>query len=126
MRSEGFRVFLSRWLLALVMVFGTYNARGQSFYHLWRGDIEAHLSVTVLAGLVLVILFAICLKTTIQSIHWLGMIAAALVVATLIWVMSDYNLLHISNESYILYFGQIVLATVIAIGMSWGEVRNRR
>ena len=126
MRSERLRIFLSRWLLALVMVFGVFNARGQSFYHLWIGDIEAHLSVTVLAGLVLVILFAICLKTTIQSISWIGMIASALVVATIIWVMSDYNVLEVSNDRYVLYFGQIVLATVIGIGMSWGQFRRGR
>jgi hypothetical protein len=125
MKSQGIQTFLSRWLLALTLVFGAYNARGLSFYHLVKGEIDTHQSVVVLAGLALAILLTICLRATVKSISFIGMIAAALFVAAVIWVMSDYELLEVSNQDYLIYFAQIVLATVIAIGMSWGELRDR-
>jgi hypothetical protein len=123
--SSGLQIFLWRWLLALSLVFGTYNAQEESFYHLVQGKIDAHLSVKVLAGLVLAILFTICLRTTIKSMTFAGMIVAAIFVAVVIWVMSDYDLVVIAGNDYVIFFGQIILATVIAIGMSWGQFRRR-
>jgi len=123
--SGGMQTFLLRWLLALSLVFGAYNARGESFYHLVQGEIPAHLSVKVLAGLVLAILFTICLRTTIKSMTFMGMVVAAIVVAVVIWVMSDYDLVVIAGNDYVIFFGQIILASVIAIGMSWGQFRRR-
>ena len=121
----GLQTFLLRWLLALSLVFGAYNARGESFYNLVQGDIQAHLSVKVLAGLVLAILFTICLRATIQSMTFIGMVVAAIFVGVVIWVMSDYDLVVIAGNEYVIFFGQIILASVIAIGMSWGQFRKR-
>jgi len=124
MGSQGFTNFLMRYLLTLVLVFGAYNIREQSFYHLIDGTIDLPLSVIVFAGLILSILLFFCIRATVLAIGLVGMVVATTVIGVLIWVLTDYELMTISGEDYVIYIGQIVLATVVALGMSWGDIRG--
>ncbi len=115
--------FLFRWLVALTLVFGLFNARGVSFYHVLEGDIELYLSVQVLIGLVLFVLAYFCIHSTLTSIGWLGALVVAVFIAVFIWVLSDYEVVKLTNDDLLLYAAQVLIALVLAVGMSWR--RNR-
>lgn len=122
---ENLKVFLYRWDMALVLVFGIYSSNGYSFYDMFVGNFEVPTSVMVLTAIGLIILALWCIRGTLNSIGWLGSILGSALIAASIWVMSDYDVYDLQTDDLRIYAGQIALATVLAIGMTWGHFRRQ-
>ena len=73
----SFASFLVRWLVALVLVFATFNPTEYSYYRWVAGWDGANMALKTLAGVVLLILFLIFLRATWRSIGPIGVILAA-------------------------------------------------
>ena len=117
--------FLLRWVSALVLVLATFNPTGISFYHWMLEPSEGNLPVKVFAGVALLILYIIFLRATWRSIGPLG---AGLVLAffgALIWMAFYYGLLEPAQTTTLTYVGLVLIATVMAIGLSWSHIRRR-
>ncbi|SHH83484.1 DUF6524 family protein [Marivita hallyeonensis] len=115
--------FLLRWLFAFGLISATYNPTEYNFVR-WASTSD-QLSITVLAGLVLLVGYIIYLRATLRSIGAFGMILILALVAALLWVLYDFGLLDLQNRNLTVWIGIVALATVLGIGLSWSIVRRK-
>ena len=117
--------FLVRWLVALVLVFATFNPTSYSYFRWivpWDGQ---NLPLKALVGIVLLIGYVIYFRATFRSIGPIGMALAAALVAALIWVSIDFGLLDLNNPTIVTWVLLFAFATILAIGISWSHIRRR-
>ena len=127
MASHAFtaRSFLIRWVIALILVLGTFNPSTMSYFH-WVIDAEGgNIPFKILVGLGLLIAYVVFLRATWRSIGPIGLALAVGFFGVLIWLMIDNNLLDPEKPKVMVYVGLIVVATLLAIGMSWSHIRRR-
>jgi hypothetical protein len=117
--------FLIRWAVALVLVLGTFNPTEFSYFH-WVSDMLAeNAPLKVLAGIAILIFYVIYLRATWRSIGPIGLVLAAAFFGAVIWALAYYGLLDPSQTTVMTYVILILLATIMAIGISWSHVRRR-
>jgi hypothetical protein len=118
--------FLTRWVVALALVMVTFNPTSWSYLSWlladWPGD---NLPLKALAGVVLLIAFVIFLRSTWRAIGPLGLFLAALFFAVLLWVLIDYGWLDPRQANLMTWIILVVVATILAIGMSWSHIRRQ-
>lgn len=117
--------FLVRWIIALVLVFGTFNPTRFSYYGWITASGQESLPLKVLAGVALVILYLIYLRATWRSIGPVGLALAAAFFGALLWVLIDKDLLTLTEPTLVTNVLLAVLATILAIGISWSHIRRR-
>lgn len=125
MQSSGLTSFLSRWLLSIATVFAIYNVRGHSLYHVWFSESSFLLSLKVLATMLITLALFVIVRATIRAINLIGFLVLTAIVATTVWVLSDYEFVTVTGEQLTIYFAQVVLATALGLGMTLGRVQNR-
>ena len=117
--------FTVRWAVAMVLVLGTFNPSAFSYYH-WATAAESDsIPFKILVGLALLIIYIVFLRATWRSIGAIGVTLSVTFFGVLIWLMIDNNLLDLESRKAITYVGLIVLATILAIGVSWSHIRRR-
>lgn len=122
--------YFLRLLLALVVVFVTYNPEGWSFFHWVRdsafdGAGNKELAVMALVGILLLIGWVIFIRATFRSLGAFGTILAIAFFAALIWVALTLLPIPKDNIKLIVYLILIGLAGVLSAGLSWSHVRRR-
>jgi len=123
--SFGWNSFLVRFIFAVIVVFATYNPEGVSYYH-WITDALAEFSVVkAFVGVVLLIGWVILIRATLGSLGALGIILGAAFFGLAIWLIIDVLGLSTDNLRVISYIIEIMLASVLSIGVSWSHVRRR-
>jgi hypothetical protein len=124
---------LGRLVASVVLVYGTFNPEGYSFFH-WAIDpvvrgageaARAQLPVKVLAGLVLAGAWLFFVQTTRRSIGWKGALLVLAIIAAVVWALVDWQLLDPSSSRAIGHLVLIGLALVLALGMSWSHLSRR-
>lgn len=116
--------FLLRLIFAAVLVFGTLNPTGTSYYHWIAGGFEADLPLKVLAGVLLLIGYVICVRATFRSIGIVGMGLIIALLGAIGWVLYDYGLLNVENPGLIQWLILLGVALILAIGLSWSHLRR--
>ena len=117
--------FLLRWLFAFVLVAVTYNPTDYNFVRWAMTDGQNQLSITVLAGLVLLVGYIIYLRATLRSIGAFGMMLILALIGALLWVAYDFGLLDLQNRALTMWVGIFALSLVLGIGLSWSIVRRK-
>jgi hypothetical protein len=118
--------FLFRWMAALVLVLGTYNPTPYNFIS-WvtedatRGD---QLPLKLLIAAVMIIGYVIYFRATFQSIGFIGIGLALLFFGGLIWLLLDYQILDLREYGTIAWILLFILATIMAVGLSWSFIRR--
>lgn len=127
MASRGFDTssFLIRWVVALVLVLGTFNPTQFSYYGWVAGSGNVNLPFKVLAGIILLIIYVIYLRATWRSIGPIGLTLAAALFGSIIWVLLDTGILNLNEPKAITWALLVVFATILAVGLSWSHVRRR-
>lgn len=118
------RGFFWRWIVAVILVLGTFNPTDISFVS-WLMQSDAATSIKALATIVVVILYAIFLRATWYSLGVFGTLALIALFGALIWVLADFGLLDVARGSAVTWIGLIALATILAIGFTWSKTRAR-
>lgn len=113
-----------RWLFAFVLLTATYNPTKWNYVSWSMANYETHLSIAVLAGLILTIGYIIYLRATLRSIGGFGMFLVLAVVAAMLWVLYDLGLLTLANSDMNVWLGILSLSAVLGIGLSWSHVRR--
>jgi hypothetical protein len=116
-----------RLLFAMLIVFSTYNPSGYSFAH-WVREAMAAGSLTplhALAGVVLLIGWTIFVRTTWASLGVMGLVLSAAFFAIMIWALVFYHLLRADSSNVFVWIGLLCIATILALGMSWGHLQRR-
>ena len=121
----GFDNFLLRFVFAIIMVFASYNPEGVSYYHWVSGSLADFSVLKAFIGVVLLIGWIILIRATIGSLGAIGILLAAAFFGLAIWLVID--VLGLSTDSFrvISYIIEIMLASVLSIGVSWSHVRRR-
>jgi len=120
----GWSGFMWRWLLALVIVLGTFNPTPYSYFN-WVVAGFGDLPLKVLVGIVIVALFALYMRATWYSIGCFGVVLSASFFGALIWVLVYYDILDTLSGTVMTWIGLVIIATIMAIGMSFSFVRRR-
>jgi hypothetical protein len=118
--------FLARFAFALLVAGATYNPTPYSFWAWaqrtgwqWRPPI-------VLAGIVLLIGWVICLRLTVRSFGGLNLLLVNAFLAALFWLLADRGWLPIDDVDAIKWLGLVSVSTILAVGMSWSHWRRAR
>lgn len=124
-QKVGIDGFLARWVFALVLVLGTYNPSGFS-YITWVLDGETSFGpVVVIIGLLLLIGWIFCVKTTFDAIGWLGVTLGAALFAAIIWLLVDIGWLSLESTGIMTWLALVVISLILAVGMAWSHVKRR-
>lgn len=121
--------YFLRLLLAIAVVFATYNPTGLSFFH-WVRDHAADassqmLALMVLVGVLIIIGWVIFIRATYRSLGPFGTILAIAFFGALIWVALTMLPIPRDNIKLIVYLILFGLAGVLSAGLSWSHVRRR-
>ena len=114
-----------RFLLALILVFCSYNPSGYSFAHWLKALFPTITPLFAVCGSALIIGWAIYLRATIRSLGIIGLVLASVFFGCLIWWFVDMDWLSLENESILSWVVLLVLALVLALGISWSHIRRR-
>ncbi len=127
MSKSGFSwgQFIMRLLAALALVFVTYNPTGQSYYHWAIVPLPEYDVLSIFAGVVLIIAWAIFLRATFHSLGVIGMVLAVAFFGTLLWLLVDRGLITFARDGMLAYLVLVAVAGVLAVGMSWSHIRRR-
>ena len=106
--------FFLRWVVAFFLVAATYNPTEYNYVTWVMQNWPDLMSVTVLLGLLLFVGYVIYLRATLRSIGVFGMGLVLAIAAALIWVLSDFGLLGLTNRNSLLWLGIISLSLVLA------------
>jgi hypothetical protein len=117
--------FLLRAVFALALVLLTYNPSGYSYVHMLQAGFPAITAPEAVLGIVLLIGWFVFLRATLSSIGPLGMVLALALFAALIWLIVSWGWVKLSDTGAILWIGLIVLALILAVGMSWSYIYRR-
>jgi hypothetical protein len=116
---------LARLVAALAVVLLTYNPTGYSFYHWAMRDFADINAIKAFLGTLLLVGWVICIRTAFTSLGALGLILSALVLGTLVWVLTDYGILDPDRPSLLSWISLIVIGIIFGIGLSWSLLRTR-
>jgi hypothetical protein len=124
-RSFGLDSFFIRFVFAIIVVFASYNPEGVSYYHWVAETFPAFTLLKAFFGVVLIIGWAILIRATLGSLGFIGIILASAFFGLAIWLIIDVFGLSANNLRVISYIIEIMLASVLSIGVSWSHVRRR-
>ena len=118
--------FLARFALALLVAGATYNPTRYSYYAWVKSTGFAWQPSTVFVGVVLLIGWVICLRLTLRSIGGLSLLLVNALLAAVFWLVASWGWLPIENVTAISWLGLFSVAAILAVGMSWSELRRSR
>lgn len=117
--------FAWRFLFSFVLVFGTFNPTGHSYFH-WAADTLPKVNgVLALLTMVLLAAWIFFLRSTFRSLGLIGVVIAVAFCAALVWVGVDIGVVELSNKGLITWIALVVIALVLGLGMSWSTLRQR-
>ncbi len=117
--------FLIRWAVALVLVLGTFNPTAYSYFRWVTEPGPDYMALKAFVGVAIVIVYVIYLRATWRSIGPIGLALAAAFFGAMVWVLIDFGLLNLKNPTGLTWVILVVLATILAVGISWSHVRRR-
>jgi hypothetical protein len=117
--------FFSRWLFAVVLVFGTYNPSDYSYMNWVLSSTSEFGPIMALTGVALLIAWIIFLRATFLSMGILGIALGAALFGCLIWLLIDIGLLSLDATGALTWIVLLVLSLILATGMSWSYIRRR-
>jgi len=117
--------FLIRFVLALVLVFASINPSGYSWFHWFTESANKFDPLLILGLIVLLIGWAIYIRATIRSLGVIGTLLALAFFGALIWSLVHYGVLSLENTIALEYVVLVMLAAIMATGISWSHVRRR-
>jgi len=122
--------FLIRVIIALALVFATYNPIKPYSYYEWAispaiFDFNLFTPIQALTGVMLLIGWVIFLRATARSLNMFGILLAAALIATSIWVMVDRGWVSLDGSGTLQWIILIGISLILAVGMSWSHIRRK-
>lgn len=124
-KALGVSGFVGRLVFALVLVFGTYNPTDYSYISWLLAPETSFGPVIAVIGVVLLIAWIIFLRATFLSLGWLGIVLGVALLGCLVWLFVDLGWLTLESGSAITWVVLVVIALLLAVGMSWSHIRRR-
>jgi hypothetical protein len=132
MKSERFSFLglIGRIVLPFVLVYGTWNPSGRSFYH-WAiapffSGTPSISPMKVLVALLLLAGWVVVIQATRRSLGLGGTILIAGVFGTLVWLLiAKGGVFQPQSAIAFSHLGLVALSLLLAIGMGWAIVRRK-
>lgn len=124
---------LLRLVLALVLVYATYNPEGLSFYHWTILPLRQATTLSFsaihpfkfLAAVALLVGWIVFLKATQRSLGLKGVVLALALFGGIVWSMIYLDVFSPRGARAISHIVLIVIALLLATGMSWSHLSRR-
>jgi hypothetical protein len=107
------------------LVAATYNPEGLSYYHWVFGEGFVFGPEQAVLGVLLLIGWVIYLRATLRSLGALGLTLSLALCGSLVWLFSAWGWISPNSPRAIAYVSLIIVALVLAVGLSWSHVRRR-
>lgn len=121
----NFSSFGLRFLFSAILVFATYNPEGFSYYD-WVAGVFPSISVEqAFVGVLLIIGWVIYMRATLRSLGVIGLVLAFVFFGLLIAMLFKWGWISLDASKMVTYVVEILLAVVLAVGMSWSHIRRR-
>ncbi|HEY4369748.1 MAG TPA: DUF6524 family protein [Steroidobacteraceae bacterium] len=120
-----FKSFLLRALFALLLVLLTFNPSGYSYVHMVAHSFPHLTALQAVCGIVLLIGWFIFLGATLRSMGVLGILLTFALFAALLWLIVSWGWITLSSTRAITWIGLVILAIILAVGMSWSYLYQR-
>jgi len=117
-----FNRFLKRWGIAALVIFGTYNPSGHSYFHWVLQPDSGFLSIKVFVGIVIVMMVSTATMIMWFSIGPAGIGSVIAMMATGTLAMWEYGLLDHIQPSFYPYYVLAAASLLYGIGLSWSHV----
>jgi len=124
-RSLSWSGFGLRLIAALLLVFATYNPDGYSYYHWVTKNPDGFGALQALAGVILVIGWAVYIRATLRSLGMIGLILAVAFFGTLLWLLIEKEIVAVDSVRVLTYIVEAMVGAVMGVGMSWSFVRRQ-
>jgi hypothetical protein len=121
----GIGGFLARIVFAMALVLGTYNPTEFSYISWAFSEGHEFGPVTALVGIALLIAWIVFARATFLSIGWLGIVLGAALFSCIVWLFVDLGWLSLDSPTAITWIALLVLAMILAVGLSWSHIRRR-
>jgi hypothetical protein len=121
----GLDNFALRFLFATIIVFASYNPEQVSYYHWVFESLPEFSVIKAFIGIILLIGWVILIRATLGSLGTLGILLASAFFGLAIWLIIDVLGLSTQNFRVISYIIEIMLISVLSIGVSWSHIRRR-
>lgn len=122
---------LIRFIVALVLVFCTYNPHGWSYVD-WvqsflspASEGKSSLPLLLLAGIVLLIGWTVYVRATMRSLGMFGLILAVSFFGVLLWLAIDFVPSLAENKTVFVDLVLVVFSGILATGITWSHMRRR-
>ena len=125
MNRFGWDSFIVRFVFAIIVVFASYNPEGYSYYDWVSRDISSFNVYKAFVGVILLIGWAIMIRATVMSLGMIGLLLAIAFFGLLIWLIIDVFNLTTDSVRAISYIVEVMIASVLSIGVSWSHIRRR-
>ena len=127
MAGKAFTVqsFLLRLIFAALLVGGTYNPEGVSYYHWVEAGLPNFSPEKAVVGVVLLIGWVIFLRATVRSLGRVGVILAIALFASIVWLLISHGWFSPDSPRAVTYIELSILTFILAVGMSWSHIRRR-
>jgi hypothetical protein len=128
-KEFNFLSFVWRFAASLLLVLLTYNPTKYSFWG-WVTSARSAEPSTLgpehfLVGVILLIGWVILVVATQRSLGPLGLMLGGALLAGVIWLLVDIGLLSVQSVSSATWIGEISVAFLLAVGLSWSHVWRR-
>ena len=117
--------FLLRAVFACALVLLTFNPSGYSYTHMVADGFPRITPLEAVCGILLLIGWLVYLNATFKAIGALGMLLAGALFAALVWLMTSWGWFTLSDTHVVIWLGLLVLAFILAVGMSWSHLYRR-
>lgn len=114
-----------RYLIALILVFSTYNPEGYSYVNWVMNMQSGPIPLKILVGVVLLIGWAIYVRATRRSLGMIGVVLAMAFFSTLLWLFIDLSIIPADSLSAVSYIVLFIIGSLLATGMCWSHIRRR-
>ena len=121
----GWVGILLRFVVAIILVFATYNPTEYSYYDWFRNMLPGIDPLVIFAGVVLLIGWTIFLRATLRSLGAFGLLLAFAFFGTLIWLLIFWDIVDLDSVTALTYIILVVISGVLATGISWSHIRRR-
>jgi hypothetical protein len=129
----GFGGFAIRFVFALALVYATYNPWGVS-YAAWltgswapAGESSwfASPALKFVIGVALAIAWVVYGTAARRSLGGVGILLVVALCAGVIWLLVEQGVFSMANLPTLTHIALVVVAFVMAIGVSWSHARRR-
>ena len=121
----SFSSFGMRFLFSAILVFTTYNPEGFSYFDWVKSVFPAVTIEQAFVGVVLIIGWVIYLRATLRSLGTIGLVLAFAFFGLLIGMLFKWGWITLDASKMVAYVVEVLLAVVLAVGMSWSHLRRR-